>query len=718
MKKNNSYFRSALWIGVFLAGAFLVLPAIFPEDAAVADKKLSAEAAAQGSADAALPVVFSENPLSKFFKKLSKFYGLGKKTPTAANAAGDVVYSDERAVFPLEASAADSPSVSFGQADSSAAPSAFYAADGTEIKADENGYYYGQDYYKNGAYPSEELKKSIESAIARYHTAAAAAANRKPVYVQSEDGALQVQYVSDEDYSRYMSGAKMGEDGSPQNHFLGSSDRYVGATVASKEGSYNSSSKSGDGYSKQDLGSFAAANSIEGQLLGLNARIDRSKKDTAQENKIAEEKAKEDYEKNKLQLISSADKFMNYRYVEPSQGTRSVPVYNRSIFKDKRLIADSGFLRVLSEKFDIQRQDFNQEMLKDASFLGRGAKDKNALKIIEQNIEGADVFKVLAWQKTDALHSSIHALKKQYGDDKFYFDHVGVPVNIPNKKFEERKTFTDTFFNDTGLKYVLEAGDVKKEKIDEIEAKYQKLDERRAAFTATLKEIVARDPNIRSLKTTTTFFLGKDENDNLVVATPKSFLYAYSSPAPEWIAGKLKGDNDRAYVAVPVDEFVSHLKDNGNVTVVTTERAENKIKDLGANTVANIDNSDLSSFDPDSIKRNMEVMSGKIMQEANRVAQSSQKESLDRAKALLENTKKTLAKEKPKGVNATGKTPAKTATVSKGPLRNEYLGQKPQTSYIDLFRYKGSGFNPKNTFSIYMPPQNKGVKKSASATKK
>ena len=81
MKKNKSYIKSFVWVGSLLAVAFLVLPAVFPEDAALADKKLSAEAAAaQEAQDSALPVVFSDNPLSKFFKKLSKFYGFGKKT--------------------------------------------------------------------------------------------------------------------------------------------------------------------------------------------------------------------------------------------------------------------------------------------------------------------------------------------------------------------------------------------------------------------------------------------------------------------------------------------------------------------------------------------------------------------------------------------------------------------------------------------------------------
>jgi hypothetical protein len=696
MKKSKSYLKGLTWTAIALAGAFFVLPAIFPEDAAVIDQKLSAEAAAQEAGAAALPVVFSDNPLSKFFKKLSKFYGFGKKTP--AEVGSDVSFSDEREVFPLRASAEDSPEVSFGQEGGSpaAGPMIFTAADGTEIHPDANGYTYDGQYYSNGEYPSEDLKKSIENAIARYHTSASASQGLKPVYVQNPDGSLKVQYVSDQDYDRYMGGATMGADGNPQSQFFASSNKYSGARLASKEGA-TSFSKSGSDEGK-GFGSLSAEDtSLSGRFATLNTKLDQNKKDTAKEAEEQQKKEKEEFEKNKWQLLNSASKFQSFMYVDPSAGKRTVPTYNADKFKGKPLVIDASFVFRFAKSFGVEESDFNTSLRKTTLTQDPREKEQDFAKNILEQVKEDKVFKVISGQTGGQITHAVHHIKKEYGDDNVYFDHIGVPVNDPDKKLSERKSFTDTFFKDTGLKDVLTAADVKQDKIDAIEAEYQKLDESRKAFTATLKEVVAKDPNLKSLKTSTTFLLGKDDNNNLVVATPKSFLYVYSTSAPAWIAEKYKQDTERAYISVPVEEVTRHLKDNGTVTVVTNKEAEQKIIELGANTVANISNKYLSSFTPAAISSNMEILSGKIMQETTRVAQSSQKASLEEAQKLIAETKKSV-KDKPKGVNASAKSSGKGTQKNQPPLALK----KEQPKYI------WTPQNPFNGFTNNSINQTKG----------
>lgn len=696
MKKSKSYLKGLTWTAILLAGAFFVLPAIFPEDAAVIDQKLSAEAAAQEAGAAALPVVFSDNPLSKFFKKLSKFYGFGKKTP--ADVGSDVSFSAEREIFPLRASVEDSPEVSFGQEGGSttAGSMIFAAADGTEVHPDANGYTYNGQYYNNGEYPSDTLKKSIENAIARYHTAAAASQEMKPVYVQNPDGSLKVQYVSDQDYDRYMGGATMGADGNPQSQFFASSNKYSGARLASKEGA-TSSSKSGLDEGK-GFGSFSAEDtSLSGRFATLNTKLDQNKKDTAKEAEDQKQKEKEEFEKNKWQLLNSTGRFLDYRYVEPSQGKRTSPSYDGKLFKDKALIIDRAFARELVDKFGVKEDDFNTAMFRETNMTRSWhGKEQDFLGNIKKQIKSDDVFKVISGQRSDPLNHAIHSLKKEYGDNMF-FDHIGVPVNEPGKKMAERKSFTDTFFVDTGLRDVLKAADVKDDRIAAIEEEYKSLDENRKVFSKPLRDVISKDPNLKSLKTTSTFLLGAKEDGKVVIASPKAFFYMYSTPPSDWIEAKSKQDPEKAYISLPVEEFAAHLKDSGTVTIVTTHSAEEKLKALGANTVAYIPNEDLSSFAPDIIKKNSGVIRAKVMEEVDRTAKDSQKASLEEAKKLIAETNKSV-KDKPKGVNASTKSSGKGTQKNQAPL----LPQKEQSKYI------WTPQNPFNGFIYNSTNQTKG----------
>ena len=688
MKKNKSYLKSFVWAGSLLAVAFLVLPAIFPEDAALADKKLSAEAAAaQEAQDSALPVVFSDNPLSKFFKKLSKFYGFGKKSPSTLIAGT----ADYREVFPLSDSAQDPSTVVFGQEGgaSGAAPIFFAAADGTLVEPDANGYTYGGQYYKNGEYPSEELKQSIESAIARYHTSASASQGLKPVYVQNPDGSLKVQYVSGEDYDRYMGGATMASDGTPQSQFLASSGRYSGAKVASRGESGSGSSSSSDGsVAKDGFKSFSDDGSLSGKFASLTTRLNNNKTETAKEAAAQEQKTKEEFEINKLQLLNATGKFRESRYVEPADGKRTSPAYDAKTFKDKPLIIDKSFAKELKENFGLKDDDFNNSVRRDANLTwpGREGREQNFLANIQEQIKGAEVFKVLSGQRSEPLLHSIHALKKQYGEDKLFFDHVGVPVNDPSKKMSERKSFTDTFFIDTGLKDVLIAADVKEDKIKAIEEEYKTLDERRKIFSGVLRDVISKDPNLKSLETPSTFLLGSTPDGSVVVGSDQALFYNYSTPASAWIKARSKQNPEKAYISVPVEEFISHLKDKGTIIIVTNPKAEEKLKALGAHTVAYIPNEKLSSTAPKILQENARTIGEKVMEEVDRIAEDYQKASVEKAKKLIADTKKGT-KEQAKGVNASGKkNTTNQSGVGSGVLQSKYLyGKEPYKKGTDNF---------------------------------
>ncbi len=699
MKKKKSYLKSFVWTGIVLAGAFFVLPAIFPEDAAVIDKQLSSEASLQDGDAAALPVVFSDNPLSKFFKKLSKFYGLGKKTPSGTQG---VNFSADRKVFPLSAPAEDSPSVSFGEdgGSKSGAPMIFTAADGTQVTPDENGYFYGQEYYQNGQYPSEALKKSIESAVARYHKVAAAEQGMQPVYVQNPDGSLKVHYVSADDYAKYMSGATMGSDGNPQSSFFASSNRYSGAKIASKEsGAFSSGSSSGNSFSKG--GALSAEDgSMNGTFATLNAKLNQNKKDTAKEAEEQQKKEKEDFEKKKLELLSSSDKFRSTMYVEPSSSKRQIPTYNKDMFGGKPMILDRMFLNGFLKNFGVGTEDIKNKNLKTA-YLTKwpGGKEEDFAANIMKEAGSEKVFKVLAGQTGAELVHSIHSIKHQLGEQNVYFDHIAAPVNDYDKNRGDRISFKETFIGGTGVKDVLVAADVGEDKIKSIEEEYDKIEGQSKDFVKGLVEMVRKDKNLKNLRPSVTFLLGKDNNSNLVVATPVSFLYKYSPSAPAWISDKVNSSKEpEAYISVTPDELLAHIKDQGSVFVVTSEDSEKGIKKLGAPTVTLIENRKLASFAPKNLQENMNQITSFIMSEARRSADENQKAFLDKAKQLYEQTRKATTPTNTKGVNASGKAGTGTGTQQKySPL----IQKQEQTKYIwapqnpfDQFINKSTGKAP------------------------
>lgn len=700
MRKNKtSGLRRISLTVIILGAAFMVLPVIFPEDAAVIDKQLDRQdIQASEKEGSLLPVIFSNNPLSKYFKKLTKFYSLGKKNRAAMADKNSLYAFDDEDGYVMPSTASNGV---FTLEEKGKTPDVFTSSNGTVIKPDADGYYYGDTYYKNGQYPGGESAKSIEAAIARYHAAAAAALGKKALYVKANDGSLKVKYVAQGDYDRYLKDGTMPEDEYEQasaGPLLASSERYDGARVVSQ------SSTSGTGTSSSFKSASRSAASDSGSSLGslsdkfneITENIAFNKTSSVEEAQASARQKQDDLEKQKLKLLASSSLF--YRiYADPafSKG-RMVPNYDSQKYGSTPMVMDRIFAERFLSKFGITEGDYRSG-LKTARLTASSRNPQNFAKNIMDVLGNETTFRVIGGQTGYSLHHTIGDLRDNNRD--IFFDYIGIPENRVSHNMDDRKTFKEAFLQETGLKAVLTEAGVAPEKIAAIEAKYDKMDALRNDLKKELGNIVKTNPSLRDLKTSTTFILGRDKNGNAVVATPRAFMYVYAPPAPQWIEEKYNQDpSKRAYLPIDPDELVMHLKDNGNVNVVQTDDERRVLQDLGSPTTAVIDRATLSSYSPDSVETNMKILSQGIYKEMNRFASASQKAVLEDAKKKAEKVvseaNKAVGNKAKTGVNA-AHTPkaAKTKTENtgtmqgRGPLRD--LPSKNK-GYIDPTKL----FNP------------------------
>jgi len=632
--KKKSYFKKISLAASIVIVAFLILPVIFPQDAKMISRKLAAKDASASAQQGlpSLPVVFSDNPLTKYFKKLAKFYHFNKNTNKPNFEQNPLyAYNDDdsatdgsnevQGVFSVDTSSKSGPVYT----------SVYTTSDGIIVKPETEGYYYGGKYYKNGTYPSSKLKNSIESVIASYHENKAAEKGLKALYFKDPDGSMKVKYVSQKDYDGYFNrmangGSDAGyasADGSYGGGSLGSSGRYSGAQILGNESASNDS-KSAAGKSSVKYG--ATLGDLGRQFANLSAGLAMDKDRTAKQTAADSQKKKEEEKRKEFEFLLSARKFMNYIFVEPSRWEHAR--YDEAKFGDKPLVMDSSlFNRFFKFGFGLKEEDFPG--LKTA-VLSRSSKNPNPdyYQNLKQVVGNDPSFRVLGGVDSAEVY---HNLKKNFPDmkDNVFFDRLVTPENDPSLAIGHRKAFTQAFVDETGIRNVLKASGVSETKIKEIEEKYKTLDTTAGVIKKEIKKTLDSKPVLRGLRTSATFMLGKDDNGDIVVASPKSFLYVYSpAPPPDWIVNKYATDPKKpAYLHVNPSEGIGHIKDNGNVLVLSTKPEISAAQDLGAGTVAFIPA--LACYTPSCLYQNIKTLGEGVYAETRRVANNAQKATMD-----------------------------------------------------------------------------------------
>lgn len=620
MRAKSSKKINFLWIVIPLISAFLFLPFISPEDSSLGQSSEATEEA--GS----LPVIISENPLSKYLKKLSSFYGFkkfSKKHNNSADVQNSVCYDGNDADSP---GAGDVLS-SFGSGVESDSQdmvtagvtenSVYRASDGTPISPDKAGYYYGDKYYANGEYPDTKLKKSIESSINKFHAKVAAKEGKKAAYVVKDDGRMVVEYLTNDFINNYQNSLNAPVSSDIPNIYA-SADRYNGARVASRDGGDFSSGGSAAGSNSDAgiMGDFSdKIGEVNYKLVNSAPASDTNNAtETPQKKPPLTEKDKSDI------IISSAGVFRGTRFSEPNPDA-PFPPYDPEKFKNATILVDRmmmGYLRNLKIGLDSfpagKLMSFEEAEKNGRDIFVENKKLKNPLKIFP----AYDIAKV-----QENLHPVLHN-----PDVPIFFNYPRVPYTDPSTIKTGGEKLSDVFYERTGLGRILNEMDIPVEKRDSIKAEYLALDKKREENKALVIDMIANNPNLKKVNPGIIFVLGKDEKSgNMMVASPKSYLYTLSPMPSAWVTEKYKQE-PLAYMPVSAAEIASNISKPGNVVVVTSPQEEFAMKQAGANTVVIISERQLASPSPESIKNNLHAIGAGVMKEMNRTSSEVDKKQI------------------------------------------------------------------------------------------
>lgn len=187
---------------IVLFVAFLALPIIFPETNPI--KMLSKENSIKHE-ESPLPVFSQDNMLTKYVKRLKQFYNLEKEEEFEKEEISKSQNDDISAYDLFFASDNDDETpILFADANSTKPEDSIDIKNGTVktyngllLSPTQDGYYYQDQFYKNGTYPANINKKTIEGALSRYHNAVAKNSGKKAIYYADDKGNLTVDYVKE-----------------------------------------------------------------------------------------------------------------------------------------------------------------------------------------------------------------------------------------------------------------------------------------------------------------------------------------------------------------------------------------------------------------------------------------------------------------------------------------------------------------------------------------
>ncbi|MDR0953371.1 MAG: hypothetical protein LBM71_04210 [Elusimicrobiota bacterium] len=591
------------WMGVAAVVVFLSLPIIFPED------KKPSQSDEEGSA---LPVAMSTNPLAEYLRKFSKFYGkknlkkqrnsYAKEEFSYSESDGPMSQEDVLNAFMRGVDDVKKADNIYCEEDFISASSAQVAPypvlkNGVQVRPDSDGYYYQNEYYQNGTYPDDNLKKSIETALMKYHKAAAAKEGLQAVYLAEPDGSLKVDYVSADYLKNYQANLQASR--------LGSGANYGGAQGLSAQ------SGGGNRYGAGDNNALFGDMSKEYAEISDTIRQTQAASATQEDNNQNADKGKEKApEQLLLEVAPSARRFR-----EPDTKA-NLPKYNREVFGNAPMFLDGGkrntFLKYL-ERYGISGDDIMQEYIPVSIYEDAGADFQKKLP----KDENGDTlpFKIFSLFNGRILEKNLQEKGGNGQNDFVFVNYMRTPYSDTSAKHGP-ENFSTVFYERTGLKDMLNQMQVDPAAAARLDYEYRNLDKTRNQNAKEIAEKIKKNPELKNLIPSITYVLGKsDDGSGIKVATPKSYLYTYSPfISPKWINEKFE-DTQHAYLAVAPKELTDNLKIKGNMAIVTDKKVADILEKEGVQNVLVISNQDLASYTPQSIDKVLAAIKGGLAKE-------------------------------------------------------------------------------------------------------
>ena len=624
MKKKNSN----IFIWVFAAVAlFLAVPFLFQEEQTVTKGKLSIDS--EGS----LPIVDSENPLAKYIDRLTSFYGLKRKKSSSVknllakknsyDSYGQYAASEENLSPELNAenkkdSAAateelTAQDIATLRASFEKNPDAFFSANsvktksGMELTPDSNGYTYKDTYYKNGTYPDKKYKKEIETALNKYHTNLAQKIGLQPAYVRNSDGSLTVQYFDKETFDKEQqpilaSSARFSDNGRYQNARVISKGAGYGGVLDGGMPKKVSSGTSYRHYSKQvgfdDMEDLYS--SVSERIAAYNAKDNETPETRGGGETVITNNVSKDILQSSSYLPLAAGKPAD-RSENPNLMTADYANSAGIILENDAVHLDSFLGRYgVSGNFEgmtvIPVHISKPEQLLDESLM------EDLTKKVLSQIDAirSDNGKIKIFS-TSELPPKLRAKGNNMPDTYVAFPRTPY-VKFDNGKYEEVPTFSNVFLERTGISNMFTAMGVSEDQISKLKDEYGKLDLRRKKNSEYFR-LMSENKQIQQKMPKIVYYLGKMPRDNssVAVASPSSYLYAYTpNMAPDFI---IKNNvSNMSIERMSPESFLYNVSSNGNnIVVVNDENVSNALKRSGVKSVVVISADNLYSGTPKAI---------------------------------------------------------------------------------------------------------------------
>lgn len=629
MKSKKS---GGIFIWIFAAVAlFLAVPFLFQEET---NGKRGGKMSIDG--EGLLPVVSSENPLTKYIKRLADFYGFKKKDSGRKSFAKNDVYSDDELMYMEEGfgamfaaqnkSDSEAKPAKGGQEVSAEQIASIRAAyskaaevslkDGTvrtesglTIKPSQDGYSIEGKFYKNGTYPSLKNRREIERALSKFHKEKAAQEGLTAAYVRNSDGSLSVKYISpnmldSKSRSLYASGKRDIGD-----------DYYRGARILSRNVSSGESSSSGS-----ERRGYLSSGSIDSAYDSISERLkehfdEDDSQGASSEREEEREESRNDKEENlsqeliansnrapvslliTSQLREAPNKIPDSKYLDAPRVALKLPNTNANIRSLNDLLAKYGITNTLSfEEMQLpniapgtSREQIREIMSEWGKHLQAFKSEDGLLRVFSPTMIPDTVF------------------TGGNNDPYMYVGYPRVPyMDVDGSGQPAIISFSEVFLNRTGLANMFDAmRDSEGERLDtsELEDRYLALDSMRNENNKYL-QMLGQNDAISNKMPKVVFYLGKlrRSEGNVAVASPSSFLYVYApNMAPDFV---VDGGTDSSYREMSAAAFLDNVNKRGsnNIVIVNDERLKETLKKAGVKNVSVIETDRLSSGTPEDVE--------------------------------------------------------------------------------------------------------------------
>lgn len=634
MKKRNRDVIIWAFVGLII---FLAVPFLFQEEQELSKKRHFAI-----DSEGALPILDNENPLERYLNRLKSFYGIKNKKNHSVEAkealarvienSGNDVYNSKKTKADVLKDKKDSLDLLIEEEGIDAVvdsykknPAKFLGKDkimtknGMALVPAQGGYVVDGQYYDYGTYPDVKYKKEIENALSKYHKDIAGRLGLNAAYMRNPDGSLTVRYLDKETLDNAQNGFLTAS--AKQHHNDGN------IRVLSRSGNLSGGKNGLNGnpsLSKANLNNMDKLyGDVEDKLAYYTSF--RSNNSSANQDKPS---AKSGIEKSFSQEILEASSYVPIEAIG-RRSEDSVDNINADEYQDSPvLVIENRHMELndLLQKYGIKQinknriDTFTVDLGNSRSDLRNAEKIK---KVSQQLIKKIDDTREDGKIKVISVSRIPHSLEKLSSEIKDAYkafprspyvdvsEETGQPQNI---------YFTDVFLKRSGMQDLFTTMGVSMADITELGNRYSQLDDRRMKNSEYFN-LLADNESLQKRMPKIVFYLGKvpsevkDNKNEIAVASPSSFLYAYApTMAPDFVVKGCEGECTKRGLLMEKmspERFLRNVnaKGSNNIVIVNDSAVAGVLKRNGVKNVRVIDSDTLYSGTPENINTVLDNLS-------------------------------------------------------------------------------------------------------------